>query len=192
MEQLGFYFDMTRCVGCKTCQVACKQRNNLPMGITYREVHTFEVGVYPDATMYHVATTCNHCENPACVRACPTSAMHVSDEDGTVQHDDDVCIGCQQCVNACPYGVPRYFPELKIVGKCYACKDTRDFDGAPTCVAACGQRALEFGPLGELQAAHPDAVADIACLPSSSETNPSVLIEAKPRALEESFRELHL
>lgn len=192
MERLGFYFDMTRCVGCKTCQVVCKQRNSLPMGIAYRTVHTFEVGAYPDAGMYHVSATCNHCENPACVRACPTGAMHKSEEDGTVQHDDGLCIGCQQCANACPYGVPQYFPELKIVGKCYACKDTREVDGAPTCVAACGQRALEFGPLEELRAAHPDAVADIACFPDSTETDPSVLVDVQPRALDAEYRELHL
>lgn len=192
MERLGFYFDMTRCVGCKTCQVACKQRNGLPMGITYREVHTFEVGTYPDAGMCHVSATCNHCESPACVRACPVGAMHKSEEDGTVQHDDGLCIGCQTCVNSCPYGVPRYFPELKIVGKCYACKDTREFDGSPTCVAACGQRALEFGPLEELRAAHPNAVADIACFPDSADTDPSVLMDVQPRALEAEYRELHL
>lgn len=192
MERLGFYFDMTRCVGCKTCQVVCKQRNSLPLGITYRGVHTFEVGTYPDASMYHVSATCNHCESPECVRGCPVGAMFKSEEDGTIQHDDGLCIGCQQCVNNCPYGVPRYFPELKIVGKCYACKDTREVDGAPTCVAACGQRALEFGPLEELRAAHPNAVADIACFPDSSETDPSVLIEAMPRALEPEYRELYL
>lgn len=192
MTRLGFYFDMTRCVGCKTCQVVCKQRNSLPIGITYREVHTFEVGKYPDASMYHIATTCNHCENPACVRNCPTSAMYKAEDDGTVQHDDGLCIGCQQCVNSCPYGVPRYFPELKITGKCYACRDTRDVDGAPTCVAACGQRALEFGPIDELLAAHPEAVSDIAVFPDATETDPNVLITPMSQASEEEYRELHL
>lgn len=192
MKRVGFYFNSAQCKGCKTCQVACKKRNGLPIGINYRQVHTFEVGAYPDASWYHVSVTCNHCKNPACVRACPTGAMYKSDEDGTVQHDDGVCIGCQQCVNSCPYGVPRYFPELKIVGKCYACKDTREADGAPTCVASCPQRALEFGPFEELAAAHPDAIADIACFPASTETDPSVLVDVRPMALEEEYRELRL
>lgn len=192
MTQLGFFFNMECCVGCKTCQVACKQRNQLPIGINYRTVYTYETGQYPNARMYHFAATCNHCENPACVRSCPTGAMYKSEDDGTVQHDDGVCIGCQQCVNSCPYGVPRYLPDQNISGKCYACRDTREVDGSPTCVAACGQRAIEFGPLDELQAAHPEAVCDIAALPESSATGPSLLIQTKEAALETAFKELRL
>jgi anaerobic dimethyl sulfoxide reductase subunit B (iron-sulfur subunit) len=118
--------------------------------------------------------------------------MYKSEEDGTVQHDDGLCIGCQQCVNSCPYGVPRYFPERTIVGKCYACKDTRDFDGTPTCVAACPQRAIEFGLYDDLKAIHPDAVADVACFPESFITDPSVLMDVMPRALDKKYRELRL
>lgn len=190
MTRYAFYFDSTRCVDCKTCQVACKLKNNLPAGAFYRHVHSFEAGAYPSAGMYHVSMSCNHCENPACVAKCPTGAMYVS-EDATVQHDDEVCIGCQMCVQSCPYGAPVYLEEKKIVGKCNACMDTRSEDGSPTCVASCGMRALDFGLYEELMAKHPEATAELACLPEP-ETSPSVLIDAREIALDADYRELLL
>ena len=80
---LGFYFDMTRCIGCRACQVACKDKNNLGVGVVLRNAQTYEVGTFPTVKMYNLSNTCNHCENPACVAACPTKAMHKA-EDGTV------------------------------------------------------------------------------------------------------------
>ena len=71
------------CTGCRTCQVACKDKNRLDVGTLFREVKSYEVGSYPDVTFYHMTMSCNHCENPACVSACPVGAMYVA-EDGTV------------------------------------------------------------------------------------------------------------
>lgn len=142
MTRLAFYFDSTRCVGCKTCVVACNKKNHLPLGVSYRRVRSYEVGEFPAATFYHWSGACNHCENPACVRACPTNAMYKSD-DGTVQHDDDTCIGCGSCVIACPYDVLQIVADERIAKKCNACVDTREVDGAPTCVASCGATWLE-------------------------------------------------
>ena len=71
MAQYGFYFDQTVCAGCHTCQIACKDKNRLDVGTLYRKVRTFETGEYPNPGIYHLATTCNHCDNPACVAACP-------------------------------------------------------------------------------------------------------------------------
>ncbi|MBX9032413.1 4Fe-4S dicluster domain-containing protein [Gordonibacter massiliensis (ex Traore et al. 2017)] len=179
----GFYFNQRNCIGCKTCQVACKDKNDLDIGILFRHVTDYEVGSYPTAKVYHYAATCNHCKDPACIAVCPNAAMYIDEEDGTVQHDDEKCIDCQYCVKACPYGVPQYIESINKVHKCDACIQLRAMGEQPACVAACPMRALEFGPIDELRSAHPDAVDAIAILPDPTQTNPSVAIDAKEVAL---------
>ena len=192
MARKGFYFDMALCMGCRTCQVACKDRNGLETGTIYRRVETYEVGAYPTATAYQLSRTCNHCENPECVRVCPVGAMHVDEEDGTVQHDDETCIGCESCVKACPYGVPQYRPDFEISGKCDACLPLRQAGEENACVAACPLRAIEFGDADELRAKHGDAVSELPVLPSAGLTEPNLLVDAPAGALREDFREVAL
>ena len=81
---LGFYYDSSVCTGCRTCVVACKDKNDLPADVNFRRVTTFETGEYPNVRMYHLSLACNHCENPACVRACSSGALFV-DDDGAVR-----------------------------------------------------------------------------------------------------------
>lgn len=180
----GFYFNSRRCVGCRTCQVACKDKNRLDSGTRFRSVTSYQVGMYPDAMLYHYAATCNHCEKPACVEVCPNAATYIDEADGTVQHDDEKCIGCEYCVKACPYGVPQLIEDIQKTHKCDACFQLRAAGEQPACVAACPMRALEFGPIKELRAAHPEAVNHVTILPDPAQTNPSVAIEAKKAALE--------
>lgn len=184
MAKQGFYFNMDSCIGCKTCQIACKDKNDLDLGVVYRRLVDYEVGEYPSVAAFHHSATCNHCENPACVANCPQNAMYIDEEDGTVQHDDALCIGCETCVKSCPYGVPVYIESAKIVGKCDGCIQLRANGEQPACVASCLMRALEFGPIEDLIAAHPDAVKDITVLSDSSETNPCTIISPKAAALE--------
>ena len=189
---LGFYYNQNACSGCRACQTSCKDRNDLKVGQLYRHVRTFETGVYPTATMYHYAGTCNHCDNPACVRVCPTAAMQKA-EDGTVQHDDDRCIGCGSCKLACPYDVPVMLDDLGIVGKCDACKPFRDRGLNPVCVDACNMRALDFGDLDELRSKYgADSVQELPVLPSSSMTGPNTLITPYAAALDPDFTEVLL
>ena len=190
MGRKGFYFNQSMCVGCRTCQVACKDKNDLSVGTLYRRVDTFETGVFPTATSYHLSIACNHCENPACVRSCPTGAMYVDEADGTVQHDDDRCIGCKSCVMACPYDAPSYRADLGVVGNCNACKELREAGEQNACVASCPMRALEFGDIDELKRKHPEAVDAIAVLRDSSLTHPSLRIQAKDAALKDSFQQV--
>ncbi|AFQ43127.1 4Fe-4S dicluster domain-containing protein [Desulfosporosinus meridiei] len=188
MGRMGFYFNMTTCIGCRTCQIACKDKNDLKIGTIFRQVRNFETGVFPTPGVYHYSGTCNHCANPKCVEGCPTRAMHV-DADGTVQHDKTKCIGCRYCTWACPYGVPQFIEELGKVSKCDGCKDLRDQGATPVCVEACPMRALEWGELEELKAKHgSDITNDLPILPPSSTTNPSVLIKAKAIARQKDFR----
>lgn len=183
MGNIGFYYNQTNCVGCRACQVACKDANDLDEGVLFRRVGTFEVGTnYNDVEGFFYSGSCNHCANPACVANCPTGAMHKSEEDGTVLHDDDVCIGCKQCMEACPYSVPQFLEDKNITGKCTTCTAIRNQYGNPPCVDSCPIHVLEFGDLEELKAAHPGAVSEIAILPAASETNPSLLIDKKAAA----------
>ena len=193
MGKLGFYFDAEMCTGCKTCQVACKDKNRLDIGTIFRKVTDYEVGDYPTATFYHLSIACNHCENPACVAACPTGAMYIAD-DGTVLHDDDMCIGCQTCVNICPYGQPKYLEEKGITGKCDSCYAIRKAGGNPVCVDACPLRALEFGDLDELRAKHADEelVNALPVLPDPELTHPSLLIHPKESMKLEGAEEMYL
>lgn len=187
MAKQGFHFNQDDCIGCKTCQTACKDKNDLPIGKVFRNLLDFETGTYPDASVYHYAKTCNHCEEPACVAGCPTGAMFIDEADGTTQHDDSMCIGCQACVNNCPYEVPVYFEEDNISRKCDACIALREIGEDPACVAGCQTRALTFGPIDDLATEFADAVTDLPILPDSSVTSPCTLITPKACALEEDF-----
>lgn len=190
MEKKAFYFDMNACIGCHTCQIACKDRNDLEVGILFRRLDSFESGEFPAPGWYHYSHTCNHCENPACVASCPTGAMYVDDSDGSVQHDDELCIGCQACVKNCPYSVPQYIEEAKVVHKCDMCKDYTAAGENPVCVDACLMRCIEWGNLEELKAKHGDALTEIPCM-GESDTKPSTLISVKDSALEENYQ-LHI
>ena len=187
MGKKGFYFDQTMCSGCRTCMTACRVDHNLPTGKFFRRVTTMETGSWPDAHTFHVSIACNHCENPACVAVCPVGAMYIDEEDGTVQHNDDICLGCQYCVMACPYGEPQFNEPLGIVQKCDGCKSLREQGEEPICVAACTMRALKFGDLDELRAKYGDAVSELPCIGSADNTNPSLLINPKDAAKESDY-----
>ena len=187
MAEMGFYIDMTSCIGCHTCQIACKDAKSLEVGTLFRRVDSYETGSFPTPGWYHYSHTCNHCESPACVANCPTGAMHVNEEDGSVQHDDETCIGCQTCVKSCPYSVPQYIEELGVVHKCDMCHELTAAGENPACVDACLMRCIEWGEVEKLKAAHPDAVNKIACMPDS-DTEPSTLITPTAAALKDEFR----
>lgn len=183
---LGFYFDMTSCFGCRTCQVACKDKNDLDIGVVFRNVTCREVGSFPTPDAFHFSATCNHCENPACVANCPTGAMYKTPE-GPVLHDDEMCIGCGTCVNSCPYQVPKLIESKGIAGKCDTCIGLRKNGNNPACVDACIMRAIEFGEIEDLKKAHPDAVS-ISELPFMPEdvTGPTTLVSAKQIAYDKT------
>ena len=191
---LGFYFNSERCVGCKSCQVACKDRLNIQKaGARPRRVDTYEVGTFPNAKLHHVSISCNHCGQPACIAACPTGAMFKA-EDGTVLHDDTVCIKCQACVDTCPYGAPQVVDEFDgLIVKCDSCKSLRDAGLNPVCVDACPMRALDFGDMDELAAKYGDGlVNELPCLPEASLTEPCLFVRPKAAALEEEYRSISL
>lgn len=188
MTQFGFYFNQEDCIGCKACQVACCDRNDLEPGITFRTVESYESGEYPNTMLYHYSRACNHCANPACVENCPSGAMQKDPDDGTVFCDYEQCIGCGTCVKSCPYEVPMLQEDKGTTGKCDGCKAFRDAGQNPVCVDACVMRAIDYGTVEELKEKYPDAVDKIAILPDPSQTNPSTLITPKEAALNDDYK----
>lgn len=192
MAQYGFYFDQTVCAGCHTCQIACKDKNRLDIGYLFRAVHTYETGEFPNPGIYHLAESCNHCDNPACVSICPTGRTVKDEATGIVYHAPDVdCLGedCQGCISACPYSHPVFIKEENVVKKCDMCKDLIDKGEEPACVSSCMMRALKFGPIDELKAQYgSDLVTELPCFPDG-ETGSNFLIKARNCAKETEFEE---
>lgn len=130
MAQKGFFIDVSKCTGCRTCQVACSDLNNTPVGLHLRRVMEVEGGTWKktpeglwkqDVFAYYVSIGCNQCADPACVKVCPTKAHFKRAEDGLVVIDRAKCIGCGMCAKACPYGVPRLDEKAHKMLKCDGC-----------------------------------------------------------------------
>ena len=184
MSTYGFYFDMSKCVGCRVCLIACKGKNRLNIEATLRRVRTFETGTYPNPGIFHLSESCNHCENAVCVRACPVGALEKL-RNGIVDINEELCIGCRACISACPYNAPQFAAEQGIVKKCNFCRDLVEAGKNPACVDACMMRALHSGKMNELAAEHgPGLVKDLPVLPSSSRTNPSLLVRPRKCAFD--------
>ncbi len=152
MTRHAIITDLNRCVSCLNCMVACKEANDVPIGNYWIKILRVgpnpkkEGDVYPNVEMYYLPVSCQHCENPYCVKVCPTGASHKM-EDGSVQIDKEKCIGCQFCVMACPYGVRYLNAEQGVVEKCTHCYQRTEEGELPACVVACGGRARWFGDL---------------------------------------------
>lgn len=191
--QYAFHFDASRCTGCKTCVVSCKDKNNIEdPKISFRRVYEEAGGDWmqdPDTKAwkqnvwgYFVSVSCNHCNNPVCVSVCPTGA-HAKHNDlgGLVLIDQTVCIGCGACAVACPYEAPQLDRSMKKMKKCDMCMDRIAKKELPVCVASCPQRALDFGPIEELRARHGDD-GMIAPLAQADYTKPNLLIKTCKQA----------
>jgi anaerobic dimethyl sulfoxide reductase subunit B (iron-sulfur subunit) len=184
VKQYGFYINVDDCTGCKTCMMACKDKNDLEVGLKYRKVIEYAggswreengVAVADNVFAYTITAACMHCQDPACKKACPTGAMSKR-EDGIVYVNESKCIGCSYCAWACPYGAPRLNVKRKVMGKCDLCRDFIDNGENPACVDACPMRCLEYGEVGELRAKYGNT-AYVEPLPLPDMTNPSIVIK---------------
>ncbi len=148
MVRLGMVIDLRKCVGCHSCTVSCKFENNVPENNFRSWVRVWEKGDYPDVALSFLPRLCNHCDDPPCVDVCPVTATFKI-EDGTVVIDDDECIGCAYCVQACPYDMRYINPTTKTADKCDFCR-ARYSDGLlPACVTTCIGNARIFGDLDD-------------------------------------------
>lgn len=168
-EQYRFHFDMTLCVGCQCCVVACNEQNNNPAAVNWRRVGEIEGGIYPATKRFHLSMACNHCLDPSCLEGCPTDA-YIKLEDGIVKHQAEECIGCGYCTWNCPYGVPQYNPERSIVTKCDMCHSRLKDGQLPACVAACPEGAIQIEKVNVKQWRANHTSADAPYVPDSGMT----------------------
>lgn len=143
-EQYRFHFDMTKCIGCRSCEIACNEQNGNPAGIQWRRVGELEGGTYPHTQRTYLSMGCNHCLSADCLRGCPVDAYTKDPLTGIVLHSAEACIGCQYCVWNCPYSVPQFNPERGVVGKCDMCRSRLQDGREPACVDACPENAIQI------------------------------------------------
>jgi len=171
-QAVGFFTDSTLCIGCKACEVACKQWNQLPAndgganklsgnsydntgqldGINWRHVKFIEQ-FSPDrkqAGWLMLSDVCKHCVQAGCLEVCPTGAI-IRTEFDTVVIQSDVCNGCRDCIGACPFGVIEINPVTETAQKCTLCYDRLQLGMTPACAQACPTASIQFGPIQELR-----------------------------------------
>ncbi len=182
MKQLAFHIDASACSGCKTCQVACKDKHNSPLGVRWRRVYEVCGGGWikkgaawvQNLQAYHLSMACNHCQDPICMHACPNKAIR-KNQHGLVLINYDRCMGCRYCEWTCPYGALQFDPEQKIMTKCSFCADYLDEGKPPSCVSACPMRVLNYGELDELEKQYGKNRYDFP-LPEPHHTKPALII----------------
>ena len=143
-EQYRFHFNMTKCIGCRSCEIACNEQNGNPAEIHWRRFGEIEGGTWPNTQRSYLSMGCNHCLDAECVKGCPVDAYTKDSITGIVLHSADACIGCQYCVWNCPYSVPQFNPERGVVGKCDMCHGRLKDGHEPACVNACPEAAIEI------------------------------------------------
>lgn len=140
--------DQSRCIGCHACTTACKSENEVPLSVSRTHVKSVDVGSYPTTRRSFQVTRCNQCDDPPCVHACPTSAMHRR-PDGIVDFDKSACIGCKACMAACPYDAIFINPDDRSAEKCNFCAHRIDIGLEPACVVVCPVEAILVGDLND-------------------------------------------
>lgn len=170
MSRYAMLIDETRCTGCRACQVACKQWNDLPAEITHNRgtyqnppalsaktwnlIEFREIEAGSKIGFYFLKRACMHCEHPACASVCPVGALHKTAE-GPVVYDDGKCIGCRYCMAACPFGIPTFdwqkgLLDQPVIRKCNFCVDRLSNGLTPACAKACPSRVISFGERDQL------------------------------------------
>ncbi|MDX2502933.1 MAG: dimethyl sulfoxide reductase anchor subunit [Gammaproteobacteria bacterium] len=173
-KQHGFHFTADNCIGCHACEAACSEKNDNPAHIAFRSVGYVEGGTYPSYQRINISMACNHCDDPVCLKGCPTRAYTKFAEYGAVLQDPDICFGCGYCTWVCPYNAPQLDPVKGQVSKCNMCVDRLEVGLKPACVSACLGNALDFGVIENIPEQREQAKTDIPGLPRTDITKPNI------------------
>lgn len=159
--------NLDRCIGCYSCELACKLENDVALGQHWNKLLQVEpFGEFPHVSTYWLPTMCQQCEDAPCVEVCPTGASYRDEEMGAVLIDQELCIGCQACMMACPYDARSLNEGKQVVEKCTLCHDLTSEGEKPACVKNCCGSARLYGDLDDpesdvskaLAAADPEAI----------------------------------
>ncbi len=187
-KQHGFHFTADNCIGCHACEAACSEKNDNPAHIAFRSVGFVEGGTYPDMQRLNISMACNHCDDPVCLKGCPTRAYTKFAEYGAVLQDPDICFGCGYCTWVCPYNAPQLDPVKGQVTKCNMCVDRLEVGLKPACVSACLGNALNFGVIENIPENRQQAKVEIPGFPRTDISNPNIRFEQIKRMPNEMTR----
>ena len=177
-SQIGFVFDSSKCFGCHSCEVACKNENHLSSNISWRKL--IEVDKFSFVTI-----SCNHCSNPECSRVCPENAF-IKREDGIVVMNEELCTGCRLCESACPFGAITFNYDTLRVSKCEMCVTRIDAGLLPACVSACSTKALTIKDFYSINSN--EVQRQYKNFPDTLVTSPSLLfVKEKPKETKKYF-----
>jgi len=174
-KQHGFYFTADNCIGCHACEAACAEKNETPAHLAFRSVGYVEGGSYPDYKRMNISMACNHCDDPVCLKGCPTRAYTKYAEYGAVLQDPEICFGCGYCTWVCPYNAPQLDPVQGQVSKCNMCVDRLEVGLKPACVSACVGNALDFGVIENIPGNREQARVEIPGFPAPEITRPKTV-----------------
>lgn len=149
MQQTGFIFDYSKCVGCHACLVGCYNENKTNPPISWRQVSGSNRKKIPLAGFVNLSIACNHCEDAPCLKYCPAKAYKRDEITGAVIHQPTKCIGCKYCTWACPFDAPKYNSQIGVVEKCHLCSHRIEKGQKPICAVQCPTGALTFGAIGK-------------------------------------------
>ncbi len=183
MTRLGFLLDSDSCIGCHACTVACKSEHDVPLGVNRTWVKYIETGSFPDVARKFSVMRCNQCDDAPCMTICPTTALYRADN-GVVDFNDNRCIGCKSCMNACPYDALYINPETNTAHKCNMCNHRIEVGLEPSCQIVCPTEAIKIGDLDDPNSEISRVIArdDVAVRAPEQNTKPKVYYRGADQA----------
>lgn len=171
----GFHVATDHCYGCKTCSVGCANEHLLKPGVLLRRVR--QIDTSDPIGHAFVSMSCNHCDNPACVENCPVGAYTKDEETGLVIQNHELCIGCQTCIEVCPFHAPAYCEEDSTTYKCDGCITRRQAGLSPVCTIVCPSANISSSDdFDELAGMFPNSVS----IKDQAETGPNMMVALDP------------